>query len=91
LKKLFAEMNKIDRQHITSTRNLNLYADADMSWSSVDRLPLDPIDATSFLLGPPTHRLKLLIDEDPKHLGAVRIPALFDEKFEAGDKLPSLI
>jgi len=84
-------MNKVDGQDITSTRNLNLYANADVSWSSVDCLPLNPIDATSLLLSPSTGRLKLLIDEDPKHLGAIRVPALFDEKFEAGDKLPSLI
>jgi len=61
-----------------------------MSWSSVDCLALDPIDAACLLLSPSTRGFELRIDKDSKGFGAIRIPTFFDEKFESGDESPDL-
>jgi len=75
-------MYQIDREHIAATGDLNLYAYADVSWPSIDRLPLDPIDTTALLLSPSTSPLKFGIDHHPNNLGAVCVPAFLNKERE---------
>jgi len=88
LQEFFPEVNQVYRNDVATARNLNLHADGDVAWPSIDRLLFNPIDSATLLLRPSASSLELRVDQNAKDLGAIRVLAFLNKKLKSSNELP---
>jgi len=71
LQELIPEVNEVNRDQVTSARDLYFHSDADVSRTPVDRLSFYPIDSARRFFYPSASGLESLIDYFPQCAGAI--------------------